>query len=102
MSLDRKLLDLAQGAPCALLLGVPGCGNHPSVPAHSDMLRHGRGVGHKSHPIFAVAGCPACHAAFTRANLGRDGYEAAWLAAHERYLVWLFDSGKLRLASAGA
>ena len=95
MSIDRKLLNIAHAAPCFLQLGVPGCGNHPSVPCHSDLLRHGRGVGHKSKSIFAVAGCPACHAAFTRGNLGREGYEAAWLAAHERYLVWLFEQGKL-------
>lgn len=89
---NRALLNLAWEAPCMLQLGVPGCGNHPSVPCHSDALRHGRGVGHKSHSIFAVAGCPACHAAFTRAKLGRGGYEEAWLRALERYLVYLWDN----------
>ena len=97
MTADRRLLDLAHAAPCFLQLGVPGCGNYPSVPCHSDMLRHGRGVGHKSHPIFAVAGCPICHVAFTRGNLGRDGYGQAWQKAHERYLVWLYETGRLRV-----
>jgi hypothetical protein len=95
---DRDLLDVAHDAPCMLRLGVEGCGHYPSVPCHSDMLRHGRGVGGKSHDCFAVAGCPACHAAFTRANLGREGYEAAWLAALERYLVWMWANDKLRVA----
>ena len=98
MTADRKLLDLAHGAPCFLVLGAPGCGIDKSVPCHSDMLRHGRGVGHKSNPVFAVAGCPACHAIFTRAHLGRDGYESAWLAAHERYLAWLWDMGRIKVA----
>jgi len=95
---NRKLLDIAHGAPCMLRLGVPGCGNYPSVPCHSDMQRHGRGIGHKSHPIFAVAGCPACHAVFTREHLGRAGYEEAWLAAFERYMVWLWKNERLKVA----
>jgi len=95
---DRKLLDLAHGAPCMLRLGVPGCGEHPSVPCHSDMLAHGRGVGHKSHDVLAVAGCPACHEAFTRKRLGKDGYALAWGAAMARYLVWLWENGKVRRA----
>lgn len=99
MHRDRKLLDVAHEAPCMLLLGTKGCGNHLSVPCHSDMQRHGRGESHKSHDVFAVPGCPACHAAFTRAVLGREGYEAAWLAALERYLVWLFKSGKVKVAA---
>lgn len=96
---NRNLLDIAHDAPCMLQLGAPGCGNHSSVPCHSDMLRHGRGVGHKSNAIFAVAGCPSCHAVFTREHLGRAGYEEAWLRAHEKYLVYLWDNGLVRVAA---
>lgn len=81
-----------------LQLGVPGCGNDASVPCHSDALEHGRGVGHKSADALAVAGCPACHAAFTRENLGREGYLEAWGKAMARYLVWLWTNDKLRVA----
>ena len=94
---NRSLLDLAHEAPCFLRLGAPGCGSNPSVPCHSDMVRHGRGVGHKSHDLFAVPGCPACHAIFTRANLGREGYELAWQIAFERYVAWMWNEGKVRL-----
>lgn len=96
---DRKLLDIAHGCQCFLKLGARGCGEHPSVPCHSDMLRHGRGAGHKSHDVFAVPGCPGCHAIFTRAHLGREGYEDAWLAAYERYQVWLWENGKVKVAA---
>ena len=92
---NRKLLDLAHSAPCMLLLGVKGCGANPSVPCHSDMLRHGRGAGHKSHDCLAVAGCPECHRHFTRQYLGREGYERAWIEALERYIVWLWQNDKL-------
>lgn len=97
---NRALLDLAHDAPCMLLLGARGCGNDPSVPCHSDLLHHGRGIGHKSGDQFAVPGCPACHAIFTREYLGRrgDGYFNTWLTAHERYLTWLFETGRLRVA----
>lgn len=99
---NRALLDVCHTAPCLLLLGAPGCGSFPSVPCHSDLLRHGRGVGHKSDDVFAVPGCPPCHAIFTRAKLGKEGYEDAWLQAHERYLMWLFRSGHLTINKRAA
>lgn len=99
---NRKLLDLAHDAPCMLLLGLPGCGNDKSVPCHSDMLRHGRGVGHKSHDCFAVPGCPVCHARFTRAALTPVGYEAVWLAAFERWTVYLWTRELVALAKQEA
>ncbi len=92
---NRKLLDKAHEAPCMLELGEP-CGIHPSVPCHSDMLKHGRGGGHKSHDCLAVAGCPDCHAKFTREHLGRDGYEEIWAAAFAKYTVWLHENGKVK------
>lgn len=98
MHRDRKLLDVAHEAPCMLLLGVVGCGADKSVPCHSDMLEHGRGVGCKSHDCLAVPGCPACHAVFTREHLGRVGYAVAWQAAIERYWVWLWKKDRVRVA----
>jgi hypothetical protein len=95
---DRKLLDVAHEAPCMLLISTEECGTNPSVPCHSDLLRHGRGVGHKSHDCLAVAGCPTCHDLFTRKYLGSPLYEATWLAAMERYYVWLWRNGRVRVA----
>ena len=92
---SRKLLDLAHDAPCFLQLGVP-CGIHPSVPCHSDMLRHGRGVGHKSHDCLAVPGCPHCHDRFTRKILG-ESYEEKWIRAMEFYLVWMWENRKVKV-----
>jgi len=94
---NRKLLDIAHEAPCMLLLNASGCGSNASVPCHSDLLRHGRGTGNKTHDHLAVAGCPACHAVFTREHLGRVGYEYAWLAAYERYQAWLWNNDKIQV-----
>ena len=69
------------------------------MPCHSDMLTHGRGVGHKSHDCLAVPGCPACHALFTRGNLGgADIYLEVWGQAMARYLVWLWENEKVRVS----
>lgn len=95
---NRKLLDLAHEAPCFLRLAPYGCGADKSVPCHSDMLRHSRGVGHKSDDCLAVPGCPACHELFTRKNLGREGYDEVWQTAFERYTVWIWENSKVKVA----
>ena len=95
---DRVWLDLAHKAPCFLKL-APTCGNYASSACHSDQLRHGRGVGVKSHPVFTVPGCPDCHALFTRKHLGRDGYDTLWRAAHEAWLPWAYDQGWIRVVT---
>lgn len=94
---NRKLLDLAHEAPCFLRIAQIGCSANPSVPCHSDILEHGRGVGQKSHDCLAVAGCPACHAEFTREKLGREGYLLTWVRAFARYMVWLWVNGKIKV-----
>lgn len=96
---NRRLLDLAHEAPCMLQLGIPGCGNDKSVPCHSDMLEHGKGVGMKSHDYLAVPGCPVCHAGFTREFFGREGYTEVWVKAMTRYLRWLWTERKLKVAA---
>lgn len=94
---NRALLDLCYEAPCLLLPGQHECLGAPSEPCHSDMIRHGRGEHHKSHDCFSVPGCHNAHLAFTRANLGKEGYHAAWTEAMERYILWQWVSGKIRL-----
>lgn len=95
---DRKLLDVAHDAPCMLLIAKQGCSVDKSVPCHSDMLRHDRGSHHRSHDCLAVPGCPVCHALFTRAHLGRELYEYTWQLANENYQVWMWTTGKLKVA----
>lgn len=92
---NRKLLDVAHDAPCMLNLG-PCWGD--VVPCHSDSLEDGRGYSHKSHDALAVPGCVGCHALFTRKNLGRERYGAVHASALKRYLVWLFENGRIAVA----
>lgn len=53
---SRRLLDRANGAPCA------NCGaeDGTTVPAHSNHLEDGKGTGLKAHDLVAHL-CYACH-----------------------------------------
>lgn len=94
----RAYLDLARNpdAPCTLQL-VP-CSGQVCF-CHSDILADGRGVGHKSHHALSVLGCVACHAAFTRGNLGRDGYAEVHYRALKKTIVWVHDNHTVRIAA---
>lgn len=94
---NRKLLDIAHGAPCMLQLADQCFGD--VVACHSDQLEDGRGVGHKSHDCLAVPGCVACHKLFERHHLGRNWYAEIHARALKRYIVWLFENEKLKVAA---
>ena len=89
---NRRLLNLAHDAPCCLRLGL--CSGQ-IVPCHSDQLADGRGIGHKSHDCLAVPGCVACHSKFTRKHLGAAEYNIIQGLALKRYLVWMWENGKV-------
>ena len=96
---NRKLLDLAHEAPCMLKIeGVCQDGVHPSVPAHSNSLRHGRGVGHKSADIFVVASCIACHSWLDTGGATRQDKQQRFMEGLERYWLWLWETGKVKVA----
>lgn len=96
---NRRLLDISHEAPCMLKIeGVCQDGLHPSVPAHSNQLRHGRGVGHKSHDCFVVAACPGCHSWLDTGGATRADKQQRFLEGLERYLLWMFENGKVKVA----
>jgi hypothetical protein len=92
---SRKLLDVARDAPCMLRLVT--CEGQVTA-AHSDQLEDGRGYSHKSHDCLAIPACMACHAWFTRKNLGREEYERVHSRAFKKYQVWLWENGYIVLA----
>lgn len=93
---SRKLLDLAHEAPCMLQIeGVCQNGLNPSVPAHSNSQRHGRGVGHKSADCFVVAACTACHSWLDTGGATRSDKQERFLQALERYWLWLWENEKV-------
>ena len=99
MHRDRKLLDLCHDAPCMLRVDkVCRSGINPSVPAHSNLQRHGRGHSHKSHDCYAVPGCIECHAWLDTGPASREAKEFAFMAALERWLLYLWRNGLVKVA----
>lgn len=95
---SRKLLDVAHDAPCMFRVpGVCQSGVNPSVPCHSNLQRHGRGLAHKTHDCYAPAGCVACHFWLDAGKAPREEKEATFMAALERWILWLFQNEKVRV-----
>jgi len=96
---NRRLLDVAHNAPC--FIRVSGCsGGHDgnAVPCHSNLLRHGRGTGLKSHDCFHVPGCSHCHYWLDYGkDASREEKEEAFMRAFEAYILWLWREGKIQV-----
>ena len=96
---NRKLLDVAHDAPCMFLIPkVCRSMVNPSVPAHSNEQRHGRGKDNKSHDVFAPAGCNECHHWYDFGMAPREEKQDAFRWALERWWLWLFRNEKVKVA----
>ncbi|MBL0142644.1 MAG: DUF1364 family protein [Betaproteobacteria bacterium] len=100
MHRDRRLLDSANGKPCA------GCGRNDGtvVAAHSNDLAHGKGVGHRAHDIFHARLCHACHDFVDGRRKDeptglypatRDGRRECWRRAFDRTILALAMEGRI-------
>ncbi len=93
------LTKLAEGKPC--MMRVPGvCNGRTDTTcwAHSNMSRHGKGVGLKSHDCFGAFACHACHEWYdltsrrTLVCLSASDREEAFMLAFERTLKYLWQN----------
>lgn len=82
-------LAMCRGQPCYLL--VPGVAAHPIdtvVPAHSNSLARGKGMGMKAPDIFTVPGCMECHSAIDSGkDLAKEERREIWEAAYIRWEI---------------
>jgi hypothetical protein len=93
---NRKLLDIAHDAPCFLRVSsICRSGVNPSIPAHSNLGRHGRGYSYRSSDAAVVASCPECHYWLDAGPAPRHEKEMAFSEGLEKYLIWLLESGKV-------
>lgn len=93
------LLELANGAPCMLL--VPDvCRGEPAttVACHSNMSRHGRGAFHKSHDCYIAFGCVRCHHWLDSGGANRAVKEEAFQRGMERTWLYLWFERKICVA----
>lgn len=93
---NRDLLDLAARSPRCMMCQRPN--DRTVVPAHSNALRHGKGMGIKAHDLPAFL-CRACHDEVD----GRAGTyqkpmrEALWADAMFFTFLWLLQEGHLQV-----
>lgn len=85
---QRRLALACKGEPCYLLL--PGAPHHDPetvVPAHSNQLAHGKGMGIKADDNFTVPGCAWCHSELdSGTSLTKGQRRAYWNDAYRRWL----------------
>jgi hypothetical protein len=92
---SRKLLDQLRDAPECFVCGCINIGGN-IVPAHSNQLRDGKGVGIKAHDYRSAAVCAACHAEIDQGkNWSKEERLRVWEDAHRKTMAWLIESGKL-------
>ena len=85
-----KLLKAAEGAPCAI------CGDvGTTVAAHSNALRHGHGMGLKSHDCYVAYLCQDHHNMIDgrSGNLTLQEKRDMWLLGWERTVKYWFQAG---------
>ena len=95
---SRKLLDAIHDAPNCFLCFCHGDGDN-IVPAHSNQLRDGKGMGIKAHDYRVAALCHKCHMEVDQGKTWtKQQRHDVWEEAHRATIGWLFDSGKLVLS----
>ena len=67
--------------------------DYPSVPAHSNFWRDGKGKSMKAHDCMHVPACPPCHAELDTGKMGREAKQTAFDNAWREYMVWLWVNG---------
>lgn len=92
---NRKLLDLANGAPCM------SCGAQDGtvVAAHANWSDFGKGMSHKASDAAVAFMCHACHAEIDQGSrLTKAERRQKWVEAAVKTWVWLVETGKVVLA----
>ena len=91
---SRKLLDVAEHAPCQRC----GAEDGTVVAAHSNQLRDGKGRGLKASDYRIAFLCAECHYAIDEGTLlNRAEKQAEWERAHRKTIGWLFENGHLEV-----
>jgi hypothetical protein len=91
-------MDLCRDRQC--YLQFKGCQGWPTVPAHSNRLEAGRGIGMKSHDIYTLPSCPACHYELDYGkHLDRAEKQIRWEAAYRRWEYDRWAEGLVRVSN---
>lgn len=91
---NPKLLKLANGAPCSMC----GTQDGTSVWAHSNEIRHGKGMGIKAHDFYGAILCAECHTFYDSGKESREYKDQFFADAMQQTLEYLWREGLIRVA----
>ncbi len=97
---NQKLLDLARECPHCMNCGTLNHGQ--VVGCHSNKIKHGKGMGIKSHDLVAYL-CPHCHDYVdgrSSPKATQDERDACYFEAVYKSVVWLLQEGWISLNKA--
>ena len=72
------------------MIQIPNiCNGNPetTVAAHSNELRHGKGMGIKAHDCFIAWACNSCHAEIDQGKMDKETKQYYWQRGFERTLL---------------
>lgn len=96
---NKPFRDLCHDAPRCFLQASPMCRAQSGYdPCHSNRQRHGRGTNYKTHDCYVTPGCAPCHYWLDYGPAPREEKEAAFMNAWEEWMLYVFDSGLVRVA----
>lgn len=97
---SKRLLDSARGQQCQIQIeGVCNGNSETVVAAHSNNLRHGKGMGIKAHDCFGAWACNNCHAEIDQGSkLSRQEKDEYWQLGFERTILQMFLLGIIKVA----
>lgn len=97
----KALTEGAEGLPCFVRLSACRYPAHEfTVWAHSNALRHGKGVGGKSHDIYGFLACDRCHMQIDHGGtFNREEKDAIVQRARDDTLKFLVQIGRITFKS---
>jgi Protein of unknown function (DUF1364) len=96
---SKKYLSLARGEDCKVKIpGVCNGDTSTTICAHSNKVRHGKGMGFKARDYYVAHCCSSCHDAIDgrlHTHLSPQDMDEFWQRGFERTLDWAFDNGHI-------
>ncbi len=98
---SHKYLAAAKGRACTLKIpGVCNWDASTTVSAHSNLGRHGKGMGIKAHDIFVAHACSNCHGAVDghlKTDYSKEELQHYWQRGFEETLLRNLQDGLLKV-----
>ena len=91
---SKKVLNAAREMACQFC----GIDNGTIVMAHSNQLKHGKGMGIKASDVFVAALCYTCHNIVDgrcAPDMARETRDYLWTTAHKNTIAYLMKKGLL-------